>query len=397
MHILNNEGSDKMPQPNVARNFLFSFLIFIAACSEPTATTPSVSNNQFRSLPDSSPNVWHKYADNNDYNWIRARHAGIAFDNKRQKLYFFGSDTHDTEPYSLDNSVHEFDLITKIWSKHYPSSPLSSYRADKEGRAISGSTQLLPWAMHTFDNILYDPSLDALVVTAIPTHNHKAHQAVTQVKSHPTWIYDLKTKQWRILENGHQANPTFFASASAYDNIRDTIIAYGKQGVWELGPARSEWQLASKDRHHEIHFNMEYSHSEQTFYVFGDYKGSKGIWSYTPGLLPGDKGEWEGISPIGDTLPSDEHYPVAYNINHSVFLLMPNGSLIKDEKKALTYIFNPASNKLTRLQTASLPPLSMNYMMAYSQYLDRFFLVTGHEEEKLTVWSLKLDVNNLNL
>ena len=383
-----------MPHTNTTRYVLLSFLVFTGACTE---SPPPELTNSSRALSDLPTNVWHKYADSNGYNWTRARHAGIAFDSKRQKLYFFGSDTHDTEPYNLDNSVHEFDLITKTWSTHYPSAPLSSYRTDEKGHAISGDKRLLPWAMHTFDNLLYDPSLDALVVTATPTHNHKAHQTAPQAKAHPTWIYDLKTRQWRILENNQQPNPTFFASASAYDNKRDTIVAYGKQGVWELGPARSEWQKAATDRHHEIHFNMEYSQTEQKFYVFGDYKGSKDIWSYTPGVISGDKGEWEKIPTIGDTLPSDEHYPIAYDIKHSVFLLMPNGNLNLDEKKSLTYIFNPANNKLTQLQTASLPALSMNYMMAYSQYLDTFFLATGNEKEKLTVWSLKLDLNNLNL
>jgi hypothetical protein len=89
-----------------------------------------------------------------------------------------------------------------------------TYRADKKGYAIAGEDWLLPWAMHTFDNIVYDPQTDSLWVMAIPAHN-PIRFALPQAKIPPTWIYDLKTREWRSFENKGTPSPTFFASASA--------------------------------------------------------------------------------------------------------------------------------------------------------------------------------------
>lgn len=143
------------------------------------------------------PNTWSRLAQAEHADWRRQTHAGIAYDSKRGTLLVFGSNTHGLD---WDNEIHEFDPAPARWKTHYPRAPKTSYRADAGGRAVAGTDRLLPWAMHTYDNIVYDPRLDAIVVSALPEHN-PIRKNLPEAKIHPTWIYDLKTRQWRIFEN----------------------------------------------------------------------------------------------------------------------------------------------------------------------------------------------------
>ena len=161
------------------------------------------------------PNTWSLLAQPAQASWRRQPHAGIAYDSKRGTLLVFGSNTHGLD---WDNEVHEFDPVTGRWETHYPRAPKESYRADAAGRAIAGTGRLLPWAMHTYDNIVYDPALDAIVVSALPEHN-PIRKNLPEAKIHPTWIYDLKTRQWRIFPNKGKPYPKFFAAASATHSL----------------------------------------------------------------------------------------------------------------------------------------------------------------------------------
>lgn len=344
------------------------------------------------------PNVWVKIKEAKGLHWRRQAHAGIAYDSKRGRLLIFGSDTHGLD---WDNEVHEFDPATETWTTHYQRAPKESYRADPAGRAIAGGTRLLPWAMHTFDNIVYDPNLDAIVVTALPGHN-PIQRDVPQAKIHPTWIYDLARHDWRIFENRGKPSPTFFAAASAYDPHRDVIVAYGKNGVWELGPERDEWRKATGERHHEIHHNMDYDSKHRVFAVFGDYHNTSMVWIYKPARVPGTRGTWEKKIPDGDPCPGDQHFPVAFDDNNGVFLLVPdNTRFVKEKsgwnrplppKSSSTFVYDLETNRYTKIPGADMPPLKMNYMMVYDKFHKVFLLVTGDHSNPVTVWALKLDL-----
>jgi hypothetical protein len=350
-----------------------------------------------RPLANLPPNRWVVIDRGEGVGWRRQGHAGIAYDSRRGRLYLFGSDTHGRD---WDDSVHEFDPATQHWTTHYPPASKESYRADAEGRAIAGDTMLLPWAMHTFDNVVYDPSLDAIIVTAFPAHNRKAKKRVPEAKIHPTWIYDLKRRQWRIFANGGRVSPTFFAAASAYDARRDTIVAYGKGGVWEIGPDRKEWRHASNERHHKIHFNMVYDTRRGQLGVFGDFGGSNVVWIYTPGSEAGTKGVWQRHLPGGDPCPPDEHFPVAFDDEHGVYLLAPGdrssgGEEARGPKRSprrnVTLAYDPDADRYTRLPAADLEPLRMNYMMVYDRVHGVFLLVTGNWRKPPIVRALRLD------
>ena len=344
------------------------------------------------------PNTWSRLAQLKQAGWRRQTHAGIAYDSKRGTLLIFGSNTHGLD---WDNEVHEFDPVTARWEIHYPRAPKASYRADADGRAIAGTDRLLPWAMHTYDNIVYDPALDAIIVSALPEHN-PIRKSVPAATIHPTWIYDLKTHQWRIFENKDKPYPKFFAAASAYDPDRDVIAAY-KWGMWEIGPERDAWKRASRESHHEIHYTMDYDARHRKFVVFGDYRDSDAVWAYTPGARAGDPGTWEKMPPRkGASCPPGQHFPVAYDSGHGVFLLVvDNTPFVEDGKgrrkrtgrarSSSSFIYDLGSNRCVRLPDADLPPLGMNYMMVYDHFHKVFLLVTGNHAKPAAVWALRLD------
>jgi hypothetical protein len=315
----------------------------------------------------------------------------VAYDSKRGLLLIFGSDTHG---YDWDDEVHEFDPATEKWTTHYERAPKETYRADALGRAIAGDKRLIPWAMHTFDNIVYDSKLEAIVVTAIPAHNPIGKQ-VPHARIHPTWIYFLTKHEWKIFENGGKPSPTFFAAASTYDSDRDVVVAYKQGGVWELGPDRKEWRKATSEAHHVIHYNMEYDSKHNVLAVFGDYRNTNIVWVYRPGCTAGERGTWEKKIPEGDLCPRDQHFPVAFDEHNGVFLLVPDNTHHLPPKSSSTFVYDLEANSYTKLPRADMQPLKMNYMMVYDKFHKVFLLVTGDHRTPVTVWALRLDLTEL--
>ena len=342
-------------------------------------------------------NTWSLLAQPAHADWRRQGHAGIAYDSTRGRLLIFGSNTHGL---NWDNAVHEFDPVTERWETHYREAPKESYRTDAAGRAIAGADRLLPWAMHTYDNVVYDPGLDAIVVSAVPAHT-PIRKGLPEAKIHPTWIYDLKTRQWRIFQNKGKPYPKFFAAASAYDPDRDVIAAY-KGGMWEIGPERDEWKKASGESHHKLHYTMDYDAKHKKFVVFGDHTNTNAVWTYAPGTRAGDEGVWEKKTPQDASCPPGQHFPVAYDTGHGVFLLVVDNTPYAEDGKgrrkrtgrarsSSTFVYDLGSNRCVRLPGADLQPLGMNYMMAYDRFHKVFLLVTGNHAKPAAVWALKLD------
>lgn len=377
-----------------------SLLYFPAGHAEVARTdAPKTMVTQSRALNPRllglKSNTWSLLSQPAQSTWRRQGHAGIAYDSKRGTLLIFGSNTHGL---NWDNAVHEFDPVTERWVTHYPPAPKESYRADAAGRAIAGTDRLLPWAMHTYDNVVYDPKLDAIIVSAVPEHN-PIRKKVPAATSHPTWIYDLKTRQWRIFPNNGKPYPKFFAAASAYDPDRDVIAAY-KFGIWELGPARDEWQRASRESHHKMHHTMDYDAGHKKFVVFGDYHNSNAVWAYAPVARAGASGTWERKQ--GAACPPGQHFPVAYDSEHGVFLLVVDNTPYAEDGKgrrkrsgrtrsSSTYIYDLGRDRCDRLPNADLQPLGMNYMMVYDRFHEVFLLVTGDHGKPAAVWALRLD------
>lgn len=362
----------------------------------------AAANNLNPDLLNLAPNRWVRLNTPRVKGLSRQPHAGLAYDSKRGTLLIFGSNTHGLD---WDNSVHEFDPVAARWTTHYPEAPQTSYRADDKGRAIAGEQRLLPWAMHTYAGVAYDPQRDGLIVTARPEHN-PIGKKIPGATIHPTWFYSQARREWQMLPDSDQAPPKFFGAATSYDERRGVAVAY-RWGIWELLPrgAGHEWVKASKENHHQLHHNMVYDSRRGNFAMFGDYRNSNDVWIYTPGPRPGDEGRWEERRPGGDPAPRSQHFPVAFDRDQGVFLLVPGNTEFElqpnGRERALqvksnsTFVYDPDVNRYIRLRDADMPALGMNFMMAYERHHKVFLLVTGKSAEAPTVWALKLELTQL--
>lgn len=382
---------------SLAIALLLAFEIFYQANPIQLFADSAIQSEDLERIP---ANQWLRYHQPLYADWRRQGHAGIAYDTQRATFYVFGSDTHGE---NWDNSVHEFDPETKSWSTHYPPADPGTYRVDDRGVGVSDDGRIIPWAMHTFDNILYDPINDTLVVTAKPDHNMIDETLGLSPRIHPTWFYFLPLKTWLTMENMDQAFPGNFAGSSAYDARRQVIMSYGS-GLAELGPDRDEWRKVPVSKPHQIHHSMEYDSVRKQLFVFGDYHNSNTVWVYTPGHLTGEVGSWEEMDPGGDYCPPDQHFPVAFDKHNGVFLLVPDnnpGTPTKGNGKvgratsSSTFVYDPDRNEYRKLPGADLPAQRMNYMMVYDSRRRVFFLVTGEWQRPPVVWALRLELASL--
>ncbi|WP_426417000.1 hypothetical protein [Aestuariirhabdus sp. LZHN29] len=311
----------------------------------------------------------------------------------------FGSDTHGLDH---DNSVYQFDIENRRWIQHYPPSAVSSYRISEAGVHIAGNAGTLrPWAMHSYDNIVFDPVRRALVVTSFPEHN-PVRKKMSNKGEWATWIYDVENRNWKILGQ-HAKQPKAFAGASAYDLSAESVMLY-KWRMWKL-PSRAEaWVKSGPGSKHEIHYVMEYDSINQLFAVFGDHRNSNRVHLYYPSTDDAPA-RWEIMQPSGDAVPEDQHFPVAFSSLDGVFLLSPDDTAFVKQpsgyrkpikpKRAFTFVYDVKSNRYSKLPNGNLPPLGMNYSMVYSKKRDSFFLLTGTTTIK--VWQLKLDLKRLGI
>ena len=353
----------------------------------------SLADNRWVKIYPQTTNILQSFSFENLFgsglSWYRQGHAGLAFDSKAKSLLTFGSDSHGE---NWDNRVHEFSLLSLKWKEHYSSSAKETYRADQNGNAIAGEGALFPWAMHTYDNIAYIPEMDALVVTSQIDHTPAPTEQARKAQFNPTWIYFLNTQEWKILEQKN--TPSFFATGSTYDPISSSLWAYKQGSLWQFDIALQQWRKISGPHNTDLsmHFMMTTDTKRHQLVFFGNYNNSNSIWVYTPGLLPEQQGKWENKQPGGDLCPKDQHFPVAYDKQQGVFLLVPD----ENKEKSVTLVYSPDENEYIRIMGADMPANGMNYMMEYDPYHRLFLLVTGDWKSPVTVWAFRLNMQTLN-
>lgn len=93
----------------------------------------------------------------------------------------------------------------------------------------------------------------------------------------------------------------------------------------------------------------------------------------------------------GDLCPKDQHFPVAYDKQQGVFLLVPD----ENQEKSVTLVYSPDENEYIRIMGADMPANGMNYMMEYDPYHRLFLLVTGDWKSPVTVWAFRLNMQTL--
>lgn len=332
----------------------------------------------------------------------RADHGGAAYAPDSNTVLLFGSDSHLR---NFDNRVLELRLNDLSWNRPYAGSPRFAQRTDARGRRIAGIDQLLPWPMHIYDAMVYDTSNDEMLVFSGAKHSFIATPGD---QSDPVWAYSPILESWRIVETIEGEDPNFFAAGAVFDSVRDTIVAYGstadvtpfiplgsefeivRTGVWELGPDRKTWVLASPGVHHWGWFNAEYDKSNRAMIVVGGNKNDSAIWQYETGRQFGAEGKWEKRAPVGDDCPGGYYFPASYDSKHEVTLFMPPD---RSGKVTATCIYDAGKNITYRLPDADLPWVGLNYTLVYASKIDLFILVTGSfsRGEPTSVWALRLD------
>jgi hypothetical protein len=135
---------------------------------------------------------------------------------------------------------------------------------------------------------------------------------------------------------------------------------------------------------------MDYDDRRGLLAVFGDYGDSTKVWIYRPGQRPGKMGRWGEHEPEGDKCAPSQTSPVAFDSKAGVFLIVPKG---------VTCVYDPETNRNTRLPEAKIPPLeepyNMNFNMVYDIRHGVFLLVTGTWRAPPVVWALRLDLDAL--
>lgn len=174
-------------------------------------------------------------------------HAGWAVDSKGGRIFLFGSDTHgDPAP---DNSIHIFDARTLQWQQAYKPDPLSEYKLDTDNWSVT--KQGNPWASHVFDNIVYLPHSDSVLVVSAPLHNGAATTAIggSKGKALQTWKYSIAENRWEFLKeaNTPQGNVSrnLWSFGMTYNSALRQVIALHGHGSFAFEPIREQWRQIS--------------------------------------------------------------------------------------------------------------------------------------------------------
>ncbi len=327
----------------------------------------------------------------------RPQHAGLAYDSRRRRLLVFGSDTHGRH---WDNGVWACDLGDGRWRRlDGPPSKPASYRVTPEGVPVAGDPEApRPWAMHTYDGLVYDPVHDQLVVAADPAHNPRGKKLAYRLN--PVWRFDLGSLRWRFDPPAPET-PRFFNAVAAWDSLR-TIPVLGRFGLWEPDPAHGGWRKVGDKPPPIGHSTLVHDDRRQQFALFGHSRLTNEVWIYHPGRAPATDGRWERRTPGGDPAPYDQHIPAAFAsgaglyvlvIDDNTTLVKPNGrrKLAEKPRRSLTFLYDPDADRYLRLPGAELPPQGMNFMMTYDPGLDAVLLVTGDWRHPVQLLALRVD------
>ncbi|RMG36459.1 MAG: hypothetical protein D6720_05115 [Gammaproteobacteria bacterium] len=354
-------------------------------------------------LFDLTPNTWVRLHVGLTGAWRGSGPAGVAFDGRRNKIFVFGSNVGEGD---WDNVVHEFDPVILQWFSHERAARRASYRKDRDGWPVAGEERLQPWAMQVYDGLLYDPRLDALVVTARPKRN-PALRWVGGIERHPVWIYRLADRQWRPMDPG-EAAVVSHGGGSAYDAARDALLIYNRTGIWEMGAERTNWSHASSETHHMGRQNLVYDSRRGRFVVFGGGGDDRKLWTYVPGEQVGATGRWKGVTPAGDGCLSQGWVAADFDSDNAVFLLVTAGNgqqpaVAKVEGEEAdakqpqvqsapaTCIYDPEGNRFLKLPEQPPAP-RVEKVLVYDPVYKLFFLMGRDEQERPAVWALRLEL-----
>ena len=356
-------------------------------------------DGQMLSVGEMDANTWFQ-AQTSGRAPLRPDHGGSAFDERRRQIFLFGADTHHRD---WNNSITAFDLESQTWNSHYRSSPRYAMRADAAGNRISGILRELPWPMHTYDGVVYHPRIDSLVVAAAPLHSLKA---VANGRFDPTWIYDLKSRQWKKGPVTGNKTPRFFGGTAIYDNLRNSVFyfnsvaaelgnlpigresRYFKFDLFQLKDDLSEWEKVSDSppqwqgeamRKNLVEqgkpgFNAEFDRRTSNMVLFmGNALGTR-IIRYIHDDSHRTSGAWQSLRGPSDACGSGVPYAVAHS-DDGQYLLRP--ARTRPEAN-LTCNYGIDRNTVVSLKTAVSLRGRMNFNLHYDPVLELFVLMQGN-------------------
>lgn len=352
---------------------------------QPIETVPMVAGQaDLAGLPRGT---WCKLAERAEQADFRFQvHGGSAWDPARQRIWLFGSDTHGSD---WDNGLTYFDTRALRWGRATEPSDWRRYDVTPQGiPAVAGVAH--PWAMHTFDALVFDTLRDRLVVASFPGHMSpdRFGQALThvwpKVRRHPTWVYRFADATWQALPGEAQH---FFPYATAFDTRRGQLIGVKADGIYAMQSDSGQWKrLTGKDVPYVYHNNAVYDPRRDLVWLFGGHNGDNTLAAYdvaanqvraraTPGLRP----------------PSSNAQPVAWHADADRLVALIDGRDAAGLPATDTWLYDPVADRWQKLAGASLPfALGMNYKLQYDQVSKTLWLLAREQAGVMSAWALRI-------
>ena len=279
-----------------------------------------VGEDFFAALPNNTwmqvPTAWMPEIDG---------HAGSAVDSAGGRFFLFGSGTHN-DPHA-DNSVYTFDAATLSWTQSYAPDPLSNYTFTdiSYDRSWTQTTTGRPWAMHVYDNMVYLPEQDALLVVSAPGHYGAAHRAVGITNAlrtyRQTWLYDIASNTWEGLMDADAGvlKSGLFARGVSYNPLLNAVLGMEAKDTYVFDIDTRQWSaLRTNDSGHGIHAAADFNPiSGRSFMFAGAHPYTNSLTEYHPDTMT-----WKDVVTTGLAAPFAESANIAIDTFNDIMVVV---------------------------------------------------------------------------
>ena len=337
--------------------------------------------NDFESLPKGLWLKIHQQRPGDRVRFVRQAHAGSGYDQRRNRLMIFGSNTHGE---NWNNTIYSFDLNTFQWLEAYSSDKPGTYTVNDDGIPVAGIKHNHPWAMHTFGSVVYDEKNDNLVVASYPGHlapdkyGQQLAPIWTSIKRQPTWVYGPESNNWRSY-NGKSIS--FSPYAIAFDSDRSVVTGFLPYGIYDWNGIHMGWKKIGRKSVGEYHTNVIYDSKNHVFILYGGNKMKNSIKVF----VAGEK-MTETMPTLGQRPPAGQSIPLVFHKQEGKVV-----ALIDVDGYAQTWLYDYANDQWFRVESADFPyQIGMNYSMEYDVRNNLVVLVSSPKNEETAVWVLRL-------
>ena len=353
-----------VPHPRVVRLSLAIIVVTLLLCVEALAweQVPGTRLEQVNPCPANDC----AYSGQGGFGAIVENWNGAAIDQDGARLFLYGGGHRGY----WGNEVYALDLRQWRWSRlSEPSIPGESFddpEAEKTGRMADGS----PRVPHTYDSLVYEPTLDALLAIGAPGTSPRSIRGHSRVDR-----FDVATGRW--VESLTPAKMSgYWLGGTARDDKTGLIW------VHTSGPS----QLASYDPRKDIWKNYRRKSLPKGFVVeAGDGKllmlGGCGQYTCNHWLQDLRKPNKQPLKLAKlEPLAATDAPGLAYNTKLKRFAAYVNGALYHIDPRDGAYEWVANGPPSTRLGVYG--------RFAYAQALDAYVYVAATDED---VWVRYLD------